>query len=482
MELSGKTKVNDLLKAYPFLEDFLPSYNPAFNLLKKKSFRMTLGRFATLRQASAMSKVPLNELLAAIRDEIKKRIGAEVQVSFGRYDDPEVRKKVLKEILQDLHKGENVEEAKKRFHEFLQEVDPSEIGEVEEALVREGLPVTEIQRLCDVHVEVMKESLEQQELPKVEPGHPVHTYMAENEVITRLCRELDARVKELAGDAPQEAWQALENVVERLSGVETHYVRKENQLFPFLEKHGITGPPKVMWGVHDEIRALLKSTRRALEERNVEELRLLVPKLTRAIVEMVFKENKILFPMALQNLNDEEWAEMRRGEREIGYPFPEVSPEAAGAAATASSGASPQQTGGALELDVGTLSAQQLNAVLRTLPVEITFVDDQDTVRYYSDTPKRIFPRSRGVIGRTVQNCHPPKSVHMVERILEAFKSGRKDKAEFWIEHKGAFVHIAYYAVRDRDGKYLGTLEVTQDITELRKLEGEKRLLDWEDA
>jgi DUF438 domain-containing protein len=134
-----------------------------------------------------------------------------------------------------------------------------------------------------------------------------------------------------------------------------------------------------------------------------------------------------------------------------------------------------------LDLSTGKLSREQIDMMLKSLPLDISFVDEQDEVRYYSDTPRRIFPRSPGVIGRKVQNCHPQKSVHIVQKILDEFRAGRKDTAEFWIETKGKFIHIRYFAMRDADGNYEGTLEVPQDVTEIRKLEGEKRLLDWED-
>ena len=134
-----------------------------------------------------------------------------------------------------------------------------------------------------------------------------------------------------------------------------------------------------------------------------------------------------------------------------------------------------------LSLDTGQLSVEQINIMLKHLPVDVSFVDASDELRYYSDTPQRIFARTPAVIGRKVQNCHPPKSVHVVQKIIDAFRAKEKDTAEFWIELKGRFIHIRYFAMRDKEGNYRGTLEVSQDVTEIRKLEGERRLLDWED-
>lgn len=137
------------------------------------------------------------------------------------------------------------------------------------------------------------------------------------------------------------------------------------------------------------------------------------------------------------------------------------------------------KTAGTLSLSTGGLSLEQADLILTHLPVDVSFVDAEGTVRYYSETKDRIFKRTPAVIGRKVQNCHPGKSVHMVEAILEAFKSGAKDSAEFWIELGGIFIYIRYFAVRDKSGTYQGCLEVSQDVTGIRALKGEKRLLDW---
>jgi len=181
----------------------------------------------------------------------------------------------------------------------------------------------------------------------------------------------------------------------------------------------------------------------------------------------------------MEKFSDADWARVKKGEEEIGYAWvrPDIGwePPAAGESAT-----EPLAAGGKLRLDEGTLTLEQVNALLKALPVDISFVDEGGKVAYYSATEDRIFPRSPGVIGRDVKNCHPPKSVHVVQRILDSFKAGRKDVAEFWLELGGRFLHIRYFPVRSMDGRFLGTLEVTQDVTAIRKLSGQKRLLDWE--
>lgn len=223
-----------------------------------------------------------------------------------------------------------------------------------------------------------------------------------------------------------------------------------------------------MWAKHDEIRELFRQ-----EEINIEEV-------TKQIEDLIFKEETILFPTALDLLGSKEWAQVRNGEEEIGYAW--VTPGSEWVPITPETIHQTEfMDQELLELRTGQLSLSQVSLILTHLPIEISFIDENDTIRFYSDTPERIFPRSPGVIGRKVQNYHPKKSVHIVNRILEAFKSELKDSAEFWIQSKGLMIHIRYFAVRDKDGNYKGTLEVTQDITHLQKLEGEQRLLSWED-
>jgi DUF438 domain-containing protein len=195
--------------------------------------------------------------------------------------------------------------------------------------------------------------------------------------------------------------------------------------------------------------------------------------------DMIYKEEHILFPMTLETLSEDEWAKVRKGEEEIGYAWIEPEAEWKPAAGSFQQELLAEKVG-SLNLDTGQLTAEQVNLLLTHLPVDISFVNENDEVVYYSATPDRLFPRSPGVIGRRIQNCHPPKSVDMVEKILSSFKAGTKDVAEFWIQMRGKVIHIRYFAVRDSAGKYRGCLEVSQDITQIQKITGQKRLLDWE--
>jgi DUF438 domain-containing protein len=251
-----------------------------------------------------------------------------------------------------------------------------------------------------------------------------------------------------------------------------------------LERHGITGPSQVMWAKDDEVRRLLKQFND--EVRDCQPVasecsqvceRFAIPALV-AVEEMIFKEENILLPMSLQTLTENEWAEIWAVSPKYGWcliePGQEYRPSQNATAATAT-----VPTDGTIMMPSGHVTVEQLTSVLATLPLDLTFVDADDRVAFFSEGPDRIFARSKAIIGRKVQHCHPPSSVGVVDRILNDFRHGRQNVAEFWIEFHGKFVHIRYFAVRDRQGKYLGTVELTQDIAPLRRLEGERRLLEY---
>jgi hypothetical protein len=270
-----------------------------------------------------------------------------------------------------------------------------------------------------------------------------------------------------------------------LMDVEKHYLRKEHLLFPFLEKHGVTGPSKVMWAKHDETRALLKRSVAALSNGaagSAAEARARIEDTLRpaahAVSEMVVREESILLPMSLEKLSNEEWLQIERQSADIGFCLydPQDVWRPAGVPDSASAG---EASGDRARLSTGSFTVQELEAMMTALPFDVTFVDRDDTVRFFSHGPDRVFARSRAVIGRKVQYCHPPSSVSTVDEILDGFRAGTHDAAAFWIELRGRFVHIEYRALRSGAGEYLGCLEVTQDLTEKRALQGEQRLLSW---
>lgn len=401
----------------------------------------------------------------------------------------EYRKEELKKIIRALHAGAKVEDVKAKFDEITKDIGGAEIGALEQELIREGLPESEIKRLCDVHVAVFQDALAAQKPPQEVPGHPVHTFEKENEAIENLIQDLRPVLEELKGapDADRPALIAKwREAHKKLLEVEKHYSRKENILFPFLEKYGITGPPKVMWGVDDDIRLMLKAVSALLNEADKMDRKTLasridgtVEPMLRAVQDMVFKERHVLFPMCLETLTEDEWLEIKEQSGEIGYTIIEPEDEWKPVRDKKTEAATPAPEG-LLQFATGALSREEVDLIFSHIPLDITFVDRDGAVRYYSTPKDRIFTRTPAIIGRKVQNCHPPTSVHIVERIIEEMKKGERNVAEFWITMHGRFIYIRYFAVRDADGKYQGVLEVTQDVTRIRELQGQKRLLDDE--
>ncbi len=393
-------------------------------------------------------------------------------------------KDVIKEMIQRLHDGEDFEDVKRQFGELAEKVTPEDIARAEQELVEEGMEIQEIQRLCEVHLALFKDNLGKQEAIAPE-GHPVNTLMEEHNRLLLFADELRSNAAEIKSsegfEAIEDNLKHLDHVVEHLKDSETHYLREENVLFPYLEKHGIREPPKVMWMEHDQIRAIEKKIYALHEQKERMDFHEFANQLDEqscALAEMLNnhfnKENNILFPASLQVIEDSEWPAITREFDEIGYccftPQPEVAVKEEEQVAEAT-------IGSLIDFETGTLSMERVDAIFRTLPVDTTFVDDQDTVKFFSEGGGGIFMRTKASIGRKVQQCHPEKSVHKVNEILDDFKAGRKDVAEFWIDFKERKIHIRYFAVRGGNGDYMGTLEVVQDITDIQKIEGEKRLL-----
>jgi DUF438 domain-containing protein len=469
MEISANTKIDGLLKEYPFLEDFLVKLSPKFKGLKNPIMRKTIGKVATLSKIAGIGGLDLDDFLTALTNEINRQTG---KAATPGESTPDGAGGVLSDT------------------QLISGVEAIEIAKMEQALMDEGLPAEEIKRLCDVHVEIFKEALEEHDRPEPPMGHPIHTFMKENRASEKIMSETSMLMGRIGHpprpEAFQENRQALGDLIDRLCEINIHYTRKENQLFPMLETHHFTGPSQVMWSIHDDIRAGLKQAREACAKSDPEGTITPLKDAIQAIRDMIYKEEHILYPASLDMLSDQEWIKVKEGEADIGFAWvvpdtgwpediikePEdVPPEPAEVL---------KEVVGALGLDTGRMTLEQINLMLTHLPVDLTFVDENDRVAYYSEGPERIFPRSPAIIGREVRNCHPPKSVHLVNQILDAFKSGSRDTAEFWIELGGKFIYIRYFAVRDADGYYRGCLEVSQDLAQIRKLEGQQRLLDWE--
>ncbi|MFC6170892.1 DUF438 domain-containing protein [Loigolactobacillus jiayinensis] len=529
------------------------------------------------------------------------------------------RQKKIVEILKMLHNGGSFDEAKRVFDSTFSSVDVSEITSAERELIGSGLNPMEIQRLCNVHAAVFKGSINPGSGDSVEevPGHPVAVIKLENTVITSLLDDellpvLKKWQQSSNDDTPaprdQEYLRRMKTALNDLRTIDKHYLRKENLLFPIMDRYGITAPPKVMWGVDDDIRSWIKDAIRLVNAEPTPpkyDIEAAIEKARKDIEEMIFKEEQILLPMVAEVFTPDDWALIQSESDDIGYtlisePLPwqpserdyaeaakrkpskmaqelnkmaqsmadeqelankrhletpaptddeplipddlkakaddpaaiaalplhlraemgqvqadepakedaraqinvnisqppvEKKPEMpdfvkqmlADEDAKPAHKRRPRITESHLEIGAdnhativmptGDLDLSQLTAVFSVLPVDVTFVDAGDIVRWFSDNGDRIFPRTRAVIGRAVVNCHPPKSMGKVQKILDDFRSGAQQHADFWIDlHGTKKVYIRYFAMHDTKGKYLGCLEVSQDITEIQQLGGEKRL------
>jgi len=405
----------------------------------------------------------------------------------------EYRQETLKALIKRLHQGETVEEVKADFEKLTTGISAIEITEMEQALVNEGMPVEEIQSLCDVHASVFKGSIEaiHEEdgflVSDFDEGHPIHTLKKENRLIEDLIENNVLRYLSDYTEYPSKNREAnLVDAMDKLATIDKHYSRKENLLFPYMERYGITAPPQVMWGVDDEIRGKIKVVQSLLKNEKPELA--LINNRTREVVEqvkeMIFKEEEIMIPMVLETFTREDWIEIEKASAEIGYTLLHAIKRWIPKASEFTS--QPKETNNVedytskdiIKFDAGALTPEEINSILNTLPLDMTFVGADDRVKYFTQGKERIFDRPLTIIGREVKNCHPPKSVHIVEQIVEDLKNGVKDHEDFWIRMGDIFVYIRYFAVRNKAGEFLGTLEITQNIKPITELEGEKRLRD----
>jgi DUF438 domain-containing protein len=400
----------------------------------------------------------------------------------------EHRLNLLRTIIEQLHQGAPAAAVKHQLAGIVKQASAGEIAAMEQELIARGMKVEEIMSMCDLHHEVVLDLLAKDDRTNLPSGHPAEVLRRENAALTLVIRRVRDNMSQAAKSLliQSETLLALRQGLNELQDLEKHYQRKEHLFFSRLEKHAINGPSKVMWGKDDEVRAKLKAFTQAVATAggDAPALRAAVTQhgevALKAIEDMISKENNILIPMCLETFIDDDWAVIWSDSPRYGWCLVEPGTDYRPETPAPPLPATPVEQGHGIDLSTGVLKLEQLKAIFTGLPVDLTFVDDQDTVRFFSEGPDRVFPRSVAIIGRKVQHCHPPKSVDIVERILGDFRAGRQSKAEFWINFHGRFIHIRYFALRDEAAKYLGCLEVTQDLTPLRALEGERRLLQYE--
>lgn len=389
--------------------------------------------------------------------------------------------KLLQKAIIALCEDKDNTASAKEFDAAVNDITGEEVHSLMRELEAQGFNISNNPAIKNFYYTVLEQKMEASKLNHYPAGHPVRVYLEENLFIRRLIKEMGTLDLESESDKFNELFSKLANVEKR-------YVRKENQLFPYLEKYGWTSPSQNMWAFHDQIRGEIKALKAALGEKNNLEIKRKASTLFASMDHIMQVEEGRLLPRAMEMLSADDWKEMREGDKEIGwmlenepplYPPREESEYEHPSLAKASKNL-PFGIEDKTHYDEGYLTPEQVNFIFKFLPIDITYVDENDRVVFYNRGEERVFPRSAGIIGREVKFCHPPKSVDTVLRILEEFKKGTKDVAEFWITFKDKFVHIRYFAIRDETKKYRGVIEMSQDVTDIRKLEGQQRLLDWE--
>jgi DUF438 domain-containing protein len=403
-------------------------------------------------------------------------------------DNSKYRKAKLKELILKLHSGESQEQVKQELVTSLGSIPYGEVVEVEQELIEDGMPVEEVLKLCDIHSAVLEGNVDLSASKTIPTGHPVDVLLQENKALTGVIEEANATLSSLGEVQDGELRTTvleLSGVFNQLMDVDKHYLRKEYLLFPYLEQTGITGPPKVMWGKHDEIRELLKGSIEILKTADISKgdlvaaTEIVLQPAVNGVADMIVKEEEILLPMLMDALSDADWYDIQKQSLEIGYCLYDPPTEWVPEGIEAESVDEIQKEGGHIQLPSGGFSVEELLAILNTMPVDMTFVDREDKVKFFSQSSERIFQRNRAILNRDVRHCHPPASAHIVDKILEDFKRGKQERAPFWINMDGKMIHIEYFALRNEKGEYLGTLEVSQDLTGYRALEGEQRILSY---
>lgn len=396
------------------------------------------------------------------------------------------KKDIVKNIIKELHNGLPATEAKEKLERKVGTITSSEIAEIEQSLINEGMPPEEIKEFCNVHTLLFESTLSKELSKEESKNHPVSLFKLENREIEKIINTIKKIAKKDIAD--KDFIDNLKNMLSTLRGIELHYIRKEQLLFPYLEKYGFMGPSKVMWGKDNEVRDLLKESTIYLETvKPGSDIKSYKNDLLNPLIEevegMIFKEENILFPTSLEKLKIDDWVKILKESSEVGYSYIKEPKDTSSMISEIKKSATEELklSDDEIILPTGALRPEELMGLLNNLDSEITFIDKDDAVRYFSDNKERIFVRTKSIIGRKVQNCHPPQSVEIVDKILSEFKENKRDSAEFWLNFKGRLIHIKFLPIRDKSLNYLGTVELTTDITEIKKLKGEKRLLDEKD-
>ena len=484
--------VFELTNEYPEIKDIMVELG--FTEIVKEELRNSMGKIMTIPKGAMVKGIPMPDIIAAfmahgfeLTGEMPVMAGkAEAEPSVSNEEKPKTRTEQLKDYLKRLGKGEDLEAVRADFVKNFASVEASEIMRAEQELIKEGTPITEIQKLCDIHsalfhgatkeekianaekaveASLMKERIAAElakrdsfpkkdysdkheraaELVKI-TGHPLYTFTKENEALTALLEEYKTT--------------RAEETFTKIRDISIHYAKKGDLLYPHLKvKYGVSGPSAVMWTVDDEIRDELGKLAK-ITERN-EEWNNQTDAVLKRAEEMIYKEQNILFPICAVNFTEDEWFGIYQDSKDYAVCFGVENAqweEAENVKTEVKAGLENE-----IVMPGGHMTVPQLTALLNTIPVEITFIDENDINRFFNEGPK-VFKRPGMAIDRDVYSCHPPKIEPMVRSILDDFKSGKRDSVQIWMDKGGRTMLVTYMAVRDKAGKYLGTTEVVQDM------------------
>lgn len=411
---------------------------------------------------------------------------------------------ILKDMLRSLHKGESVENLKQKLKNILKEISPFEIPLVEQELIKEGVPISEIFKLCDLHVELLKDALRSNELKDVPDGHPLNLLSKENMYITKFVKTMNIYMELLNKDSLDAVnyLKAINNVVFELKKFRLHYRKIQMLIFPYLERRGITAIPRVLWSKEDQVIIKLRELSMLIEKglSNPKEfINNIVEKakeVSNAISDLIFREEKILFPAVWILLSEGEWAAIHEAAKDIGYLVPidvEWIPEAKpvlpyevkgvvtqeqlknlpqefkfAALSTLSPDTYEIKVKNDLEFTTGFLSKDEIEAVFKHLPIEVTYADHNDRVTFFSQSKfRKGFVRAKITIGRRFEYCHPPRLENFVKNVVNELKSGKADFKEYWTKLGDRIIRVIVIAVKNDVNAYLGTLEIVEDLTEI---------------
>lgn len=405
--------------------------------------------------------------------------------------DHERIEKITNIIMSYLRDEISHSQAKKKINDSFDKITVQEFALTEQHIGRYEIDDFVLTERIEEVISIVEDVLVTNSLDLNE-GHPIDTYLKEVEAIRSVLGEIEDMKNE---KFIKNRW--LE-IYDKLSEIKTHFARKQNQLYPAFERKGFDKPTKIMWSLDDDVESKIKTAVNYLNNDEDEKFLKLQDGVIDIVEDIMQKEEDILYPTAMDMISDAEFEEMRRGDDEIGYALID-NPKSYGSLEQEKEASVDKdllddlkdllvkhgsleniEKDAVLDVDRGKLTLEQINLIFKHMKIDLSYVDENEIMRFYTDTDHRVFPRSPGVIGRDVHNCHPKESVHMVDKIIQAFRNGEQDEAEFWIDMGEKFIYIAFTAVRDESGKFRGVLEMMQDVTRIRSLEGSQRLISWE--